>query len=189
MNIAVSPPMRRILALVLLLLLTLFVWSVAVRPVIELSTDRYADIEALSARLARLDAIIGRRAELEQRLRSQQNRLAAAGGLWHMASATAIGAAVQQRLHQAVAESGGRIDSSSEARETAEHGFVKVTVRFSIAGTLETLTRTLAAIEAARPALFADRVAVTAPDAPPADAPPPLRFDIDVSLYRARPQS
>ena len=117
-----------------------------------------------------------------------RSQLAAAGGLWRDASATAIGAAVQDRLRKAVGDDGGRVESSSEAHETSEHGFRKITVHFNIEGTLDTMTRTLAAIEVARPALFADGLTVAAPESPAANGPPMLHFEIDVGSYVAGPR-
>ncbi|HEY3912306.1 MAG TPA: type II secretion system protein GspM [Stellaceae bacterium] len=190
MNISLSPTMRRALALAILLSLMVLVWTAAIQPLIGLSTQRRADIAALSARLAHLDAVIARRPELRRRQRAREKQLAAAGGLWRGASASAIGAAVQDQLGKTVAVGGGRVDSSSEAHETVEHGFRKITVHFSIEGSLDTITKTLAAIETARPALFADRLTIAAPDGTAAaTGPAVLHFDIDVSGYLAAAQS
>ena len=188
MNMSLSPAMRRALALAILLSLVAFVWSLAIRPLIALSADRRADIAELSDRLARLQLVIAHRPELQRQLSERDGQLAAAGGLWRDASATAIGAAVQDRLRKAVGDDGGRVESSSEAHETSEHGFRRITVHFNIEGTLDTMTRTLAAIEAARPALFADRLTVAAPESPAANGPPMLHFEIDVGSYVAGPR-
>lgn len=190
MNILMPAAVRRALALAILLTLVALAWTAAIRPVIGLSTQRHADIAELSARLAHLEAIISRRPELQRRTQAGEQRLAAAGGLWHGTSAPAIGAAVQDRLGNAVAAGGGRVDSSSEAHETVEHGFHKVTVHFSIDGTLDTITKTLSAIDTARPALFADRVTIAAPDnAVAGNGPPMLHLDLDVSGYLGEPRS
>lgn len=191
MNIYLSPAMRRALALAILLTLVLLAWTAAIRPLIGLSTERRADIADLSERLAHFETIIARRPELQRQARAREAQFTAAGGLWRGASASAIGAAVQDKLGKAVgAGGGGRVDSSSEAHETVEHGFRKVTVHFSIEGSLDTVTRTLAAIETARPALFADRLAIAAPDnAAAAGGRAILHFELDVSGYLAEPLS
>jgi hypothetical protein len=188
MNISLSPLMRRALALAILLALLLLVWTAAVEPLIGLGSERRADIAALSARLAHLDTIVARRPELERQAHRREAQLAAAGGLWRGTSATAVGAAVQDRLGKAVAAGNGRVDSSSQAHETVEHGFRKITVHLSIEGPLDTVTRTLAAIETARPALFADGLTIAAPETT-AGGPPLLHFELDVSGYLAEPRS
>ncbi len=190
MNISLSPAMRRALALAILLTLIVLVWTTAIRPLIGLSADRRADIAELSVRLAHLEAAIARRPQLQRQAHNREEQLAAAGGLWRGASATAVGAAVQDRLRKAVGAGDGRVNSTSEAHETVDHGFRRITVHFSIEGTLDTMTRTLAAIETARPALFADRVTIAAPDsAAAAHGPPVLHLDLDVSGYLAGPRS
>jgi hypothetical protein len=189
MNITLSPAIRRTLALAILAALIGVVWSGAVRPLIGLGADRRADIAELSARLAHLEAIAARGPELARRVHAREQELAAAGGLWRATSATAVAAAVQDQVQQAVGAGGGRIDSSSAAHEAVEHGLRRITVHFSGEGTLDTVTGALAAIETARPALFADRVTIAAPDGAAADGPPVLRFDLDVSGYLAGPRS
>jgi general secretion pathway protein M len=119
-----------------------------------------------------------------------RTQLAAVGGFWNAASPAAIAAAVQDRLHEAVGGGGGQITSTSEAHEGAEYGFRKITVHFSIEGTLDMMVKTLAAIETSRPALFADNLTVAAQEnAAERKGPPILDLDLDVSGYSAAPGS
>lgn len=189
MSLSLSPAMRRVLAVAILLALAGLVWSAAIRPLVGVAADRRADIALLSARLSHLDAVMARRSELGRRSRERERQLAAAGGVWREASGTAVAAAVQDLVRNAVGGAGGRVDSSAPAPEAVEHGFRRVSVHFTNEGTLDTLTRTLAAIEASRPALFADRLRITAPEGAAANGPPVLHFDLDVSGYLAGPRS
>ena len=185
MNLSLSPVMRRVLAVAILLALAGLVWAAAIRPLVGLAADRRADIAALSARLAHLETVVARRPKLERRSHERERQLAAAGGVWREASGTAVAAAVQDLVRKAVGAAGGRVESSAPAPEAVEHDFRRVSVHFTSEGTLDTLTRTLAAIAASRPALFADRLRIAAPEGTPANAPPVLRFDLDVSGYLA----
>jgi general secretion pathway protein M len=98
-----------------------------------------------------------------------------------------IAAGVEDRLRAAVAAGGGRVISTSEAREAVELGFRKVTVHCAIEGSLDTMIKTLAAIETARPALFADNLTVAVREEGAArKGPPMLDIDIDVSGYSGR---
>jgi hypothetical protein len=189
MNLSLSPAMRRVLAVAILLALAGLVWVAAIRPLVGLAADRRADIAQLSARLVHLETVVARRSELERRSRERERQLAAAGGVWREASGTAVAATVQDLVRKAVGAAGGRVNSSAAAPEAVEHGFRRVSVHFMSEGTLDTLTRTLAAIEAARPALFADRLRITAPEGTAASGPPVLHFDLDVSGYLAGPRS
>ena len=184
MTFAVSSPIRPAAAVAILALLSLSVWFLAIGPLIDLSRDRHSDILALSDQLGRLEAVAARKLELERRAGSLQAQLATIGGFWDGTSPAAIAAGIQDRLRAAVAGSGGRVKSTSEANEAAEHGFRKVTVRFGIEGTIETVQKTLGAIAVAAPALFVEGFTVTAPANDIArDRAPVLNLDLNVAGY------
>ena len=75
---SLSSPIRRTLALGILALLCLSVWSLVIGPLIDLSRDRRGDIAALTEQLGRLDAVVARKPELERQTASLQAQLAAA---------------------------------------------------------------------------------------------------------------
>jgi general secretion pathway protein M len=188
MNFVLSPTIRRVMALAIFLTLIGISWSGAVQPLFALVLDRRADIDQLSQRVVDLEKLAARRSELEYRLRDGRRRLAAAGGFWTGASAAAIAADVEDRMHAAVAASGGRVTSTSATGDAAEFGFRRITVHCTIEGTLDTLEKTLAAIENTRPALFADNLTVSVRDnAADNKGPPLLDLDLDVTGYSAAP--
>jgi Type II secretion system (T2SS), protein M subtype b len=185
-----SPPVRRALAPAILALICLFAWSLLIGPLIDLSSDRQNDIRALSEQLEHLEALIARKPELERQAGSLHAQLAAAGGFWDGTSPAAIAAGIQDRLRSAVTGSGGRVKSTSEANESAEHGFRKVTVRFGIEGTIETLQQTLAAVATTSPTLLVDGFTVAAPaNEAMRDLPPVLNIDLNVAGYMQAPKS
>jgi hypothetical protein len=184
MTWSLSPPIRRVLALAILGLVCLFAWSLAIGPLIDLSHDRQSDIAALREQLDRLEAVVIRKPELERQAGSLQTQLAAVGGFWDGTSPAAIAAGIQDRLRAAVVDGGGRVKSTSEANEAAEHGFPRVTVRFGIEGTIETVQKTLGAIAAGAPALFVEGFTITAPANETArDYAPVLDLDLNVAGY------
>jgi general secretion pathway protein M len=189
-NPAMSPTTRRTLAVTILLTLIVLVWSTAVQPLIALVMNRQAAIASLADQVAGLEAVVGREPELQQRLRDGQRRLAVSGGLWAGSGAATIAAGVEDRLRAAVAAGGGQVTSTSEAHEAFEHGFRKITVHCTIEGTLDTMIKTLTAIETARPALFADNLTAAVQEAATGQKGPPiLDIDLDVAGYSARPGS
>jgi hypothetical protein len=186
----IAPSIRSVLALSILLCLILLGWGLVVSPLIEMPRDRQAGIAALADELDRLRTIAALRPELARRAASLQAQFAAEGGLWAGASTAAIAARVQDRLRQVVSSSGGRVKSTSEAKEGTASTFRQVTIRFSIEGTLDTVQKTFAAIEASRPALFVDGLTIVAPmNAMARDKPPTLNLDLDVTGYMAAPRS
>jgi hypothetical protein len=190
MTLAVSPSIRRALALAILTLACLFAWSLVIGPLIDLSRDRQSEILALSGQLGRIEAVIARKPELEREAGSVQAQLAAAGGFWDGASPAATAAGIQDRLRAAVVGSDGRVKSTSEANEAAEHGFRKITIRFGIEGTIETVQKTLAAVVIATPTLFVDGFTIAAPANETArDRPPVLNLDLILAGYMQGPRS
>ncbi|HEY1300532.1 MAG TPA: GspMb/PilO family protein, partial [Stellaceae bacterium] len=62
--------------------------------------------------------------------------------------------------------------------------FRKIAVQFSVEGTLDTLQKTLAAVETKTPALFVDGFTVAAAEnGAGRDHPPMLDFDLNVAGY------
>ncbi len=183
MTQAISPPLRRGLALAILLVIVVLTWTFGIAPLIELSRGRWRDIAALSDQLSALQAIAARQPELERRAASAQGALAAEGGLWTGASAAEVGAGMQDQLRKVIAGSGGQLRSTAVIAEANEHGFHRVTVHFSIEGSLDTVQKTLAAVQAARPAIVVESVAIHAAGTAGAERPPQLTMDLDVSGY------
>ena len=190
MTWTLSRPVRRALALAILALIGLFAWSLVIGPLIDLSRDRQSDILALTEQLDRLEAVITSKPELERQAGSLQAQLGTAGGFWDGASPAAIAAGIQDRLRAAVVGGGGRVKSTSEGNEAAEHGFRKVTVRFGIEGTIETMQQTLAAVATTSPALFVDGFTVAgAANEGARDRPPVLNLDLNIAGYMRAPRS
>jgi hypothetical protein len=180
---AISLPLRRGLALAILLVVVVLTWTLAVAPLIDLSRGRWQDIAALSDQLAGLQAIIGRQPDLERREAAVQSALGAEGGLWTGAGAAEVAATMQDQLRKVIAGSDGQLRSTAVVAEANEHAFHRVTVHFSIEGTLDTVQKALAAVQAARPAMFVESIAIHATGAGGAEHPPQLTMDLDVSGY------
>lgn len=191
MNPALPPFLRRALALAILLAAAAIVWSAAIWPIVGMVRERRSEIARLSGQIEQYGAIATRAPQLAARARAAQDRLAAAGGLWSGASAAAIAAAAEDYLRKKVSAADGQVTTIAELGESTEHGLRRVRLRFRIEGTLETLIGALAAVESARPALFADSIEMTAPDDGASDrnSAPKLNLDLEISFYRAGEES
>lgn len=188
MNLALSPLLRRAFAIGILVGVIVLVWSLLVWPLLDLSLSRRADIDQMTDEAGRLEAMVDRQSTLSRRDLALQHQLSAAGGFWRGPSGAAVAAVIQDRLREAVVAGGGRVKSTSFLHEANERGFRKIAVQFSIEGTLDTLEKTLAAVEAKAPALFVDGFTVEAAEAQaPRDRPPTLDFDLDVAGYMRGP--
>jgi Type II secretion system (T2SS), protein M subtype b len=165
------------------LLMVLAVWMIVASPFIAMVTDRQRDIATLSDRLATLRVAISRIPALEQRDASLDARLDAGGRVWPDASDAATAALMQDRLGQAIRREGGLVRTASTIQGKDEGGLHSVRVRFSIEGTLDTVERTLLAVQTAKPAMFVDSMTIVAPASMPRDRAPRLSLDIEVVGY------
>jgi len=175
--------MRRVLAVSIAVLLVFGVWAAVARPLIAMVTDRQHDIATLTERLATLRRAIARIPSLEQQDASLDARLDAGGRVWPDASDAATAALMQDRLGQAIRREGGVVRSASTIQGKDEGGLHSVRVRFSIEGTLETVERTLYAVQTAKPAMFVDSMTITAPSSVSRDRAPRLGLDVEVVGY------
>jgi len=184
MNTNLSPPFRRALAVLVLVLVLWFGWTALLAPLLSLTSDRESDITALADQLAHLRAVITRKPALDQRTSTVDKALAAIGSFWTGPSLTAVSAGIQSTLRPAIEAGGGQLRSTSDAGEANEHGFRRVSVRFNIEGTVETMQRTLLAVETAKPSLFVESLIVMAPEISASrDRPPLLTVDLTVAGY------
>lgn len=185
MNFALTPGLRRILAIAILFALPLLGWFAVVSPLVEMVTDRQSEIEQLQKRLAALQGTIARIPELENRVRATKEALDAAGSIWIGNSDVAIATALQDQLRQAVAKTEGTVKSSSYlgAGASNDKDLQEIKIRLSADGRLETLQQTLATIETARPPMFVDSMTIAAPAQFSDDKPPILSLDFEVSAF------
>jgi hypothetical protein len=184
MTTSISRPVRRVVAVVILLAVLMLGWLAVIEPLIDLSRDRRAEIAQLSEQLGLLRAMITRQPELVRRAAAEQAALEAEGGLWTGSSAAEVAAGMQDRLRQVITQNAGRLHSTAIVSQADEHGFRRVTVHFSIEGTLDTVVATLTAIEAARPGMYVDAMAVHATGTGGVEDPPGIMLDLDVTGYR-----
>jgi len=183
-------PARRGIALGVLALVVAAAWVLVAQPLIDLSASLFVEIGTLSERVAMQRAIIARTPALQRRAAADRGALDATGGLWRPTSAAELAAGMQERLRPAIAGTGGRLRSTAVVAEAEEHGMRRVTVHFSIQGSLQTIQAALAATEAARPAMFVLATTIHAAGTnammDPA-GPPPLTMEMDVSGFMPGP--
>lgn len=179
-----SPPVRRLLALAILVALPLLAWQVVVDPLVGMVTDRQAAIADQAERLENLEAIIARIPVLRSRDEALRTQLDTEGGIWVAGSEAVVSARMEEIVHGPVDAGGGTVVSSAPLPAATEQEFQVVKMRFRIDATLETIQQTLAAIDAARPAIFVDAFQISAPaDSAPTDRPPILSLDVEVMGY------
>lgn len=181
---SLSKPVRRLLAIAILVALPLLAWTLIGAPLIGMVRDRQATIEGQADRLARLQEVISRIPALQATTREMAEHLATEGSIWEEKSDAVVTAKMEKLMRGVVEQNGGVLSRSVLLPVKTERDFRMVRIQFKISGTLQTIEQTFRGISEAEPVLFVDafRIAVPANPAPP-DQPPVLDLDVEVMGY------
>lgn len=155
-----SRPVRRTLAIALLILPPLAVWQLAVAPWLDHRRAQHAAVEDMHDRAARYRRIAAETPALERRLAALRQRGAATEGFVAESNETLAGAALQARLKTAIEAQGGTLSSSQILPARSENGIRRLVVRVQATQRQEQLAGMLAALAEARPALAVDAIEV-----------------------------
>lgn len=159
---ALTPLLRRILAVGMLFALLAALWTLVVVPIgarFESYEQSIARSEALLARYLRIGAARDElRAELE-RVREKQESMS---GFLKGPSVELVAAELQNKVKGLIEASGGELNSIQTLPESMEHGFRKVEIRAIMTIDTPALRQVLHALETANPYLFLDNVDIRA---------------------------
>lgn len=179
-----SKPVRRLLALAILVAIPLLVWLLIVSPLAGMVASRQDAIADGRERLQRLDQIASRIPALQAMDKALNDRLTTEGDIWVERSDTVVSAKMESLVRGLVEQNGGTLASSSPLPARTEQGFEVVQVRFKMSGPLDMIVKTFEGIEQAKPALMVSAFRVEVPaNATPPDKPPVLNLDIDVQGF------
>lgn len=184
---SLSRPVRRLLALAILVAIPLLAWLLVVSPLAGMVAARQDAIADGRERLQRLDEIASRIPALQQMDKVLNDRLTVQGDIWVEPSDTVVSAKMESLVRGLVEQNGGSLASSSPLPAGTEQGFEVVQVRFKMTGPLEMVLKTFEGIEQAKPALMVNAFQIEVPaTATPPDRPPQLNLDIDVMGFLRR---
>lgn len=93
-------------------------------------------------------------------------------------------AVLQETLKRAAATAGVEIEDIAVLPPESLSGARRMTVRLKARADIGGINRLLYAIEASRPVLYPDHLAITTPTAIRAAGAPPLEFEVDVSGFK-----
>lgn len=160
MTAPLSPRSRRAVAVGLLVLVLLALYSFAIDPAVSSYVDSRREAAQLHDELARLQAVGRDVPDLEKQLDRLHRHGATAAGYLDGGNETLVAAALQERLKAAVAETGGRLNSTQVLTGTGQGKTRRVAVRGQMQLNIAALQRVLYALEAGSPYLFIDNLDV-----------------------------
>jgi general secretion pathway protein M len=157
-------PLRRIGSLALLIAIVLAVGVIAVAGFVLAGQMRSEATDEDLMRLARYEAEIAARPQLEKELRALRERESSMPGLVGGENAAVAGARLQSQLQSLIESSGGTIRSTQDLPATRRPGFEQVNVACEFTLPLGRLKDLLYGIDRATPYLFVDNAVIQAGD-------------------------
>ena len=192
-SLAMSQPLRRVLAVALVIAAASLIVAGLVLPTIE----RYQSLESRVAdsemALQRFAQVAARLPRLEAERASLKQALAAQDGFLKATSDTLIAAELQTRIKIVVDRAGGQLKSTQILPAREENGFRRITARVEVVGNTDVLERAWYDMESGIPFLFIDNFDLQARQVPRKDrtAPPVTTLDsrFEVTAYARVPAS
>ncbi|HTH99209.1 MAG TPA: type II secretion system protein GspM [Stellaceae bacterium] len=174
----------RLLALALVLLAVLVLWTAIVSPLLDLYATRAQQLDDSGIRARHMAAIAAQAPGLRRQLAARHGAKPVATDLVKGGSDALALATLQGTVQSLAGATGIEIASVDTLPAAPVGGLRRIGLHLHATGDYPTLVRFLGRIRDARPAVLADDLTISAqgPDAA-------SRFDIDVSLYAFRSNS
>jgi general secretion pathway protein M len=190
MKASLSPPLRRLLAVALLIAVASLIWSALISPVATDYTEAQATIERMQSALDRKPAAEREIALLRTELADLKRRQLSDAGFIEGANESIAAAQLQSRVKTAVDSVKGELRSTQSLPARDDGKYRRITVRGQVLLTTAGLQRVLYDLENAWPYLFLDNVEIKAQpfardrDVAPQDPTLEIRFDVSGLMRR-----
>lgn len=186
-SLIISPPLRRPLAVVLLVAVIGLIALDIVLPAIERYTTLEGTIAESETVLRRFQQVAARLPRLEADRASLKQALSAQDGYLKANSDSLVAAELQGLIKTIADRSGSRLKSTQILPTRKENGFRRITARVEIFGTADALERIWYEMESGMPFLFIDNFDIEARPVPRKDrtASPMIVLDVgfEVTAY------
>jgi general secretion pathway protein M len=187
MMATLSRPVRRVLALGLLIIPPLALYTLVIAPAIDAYWQGREEIEDMRHQSERYAQVARDAGELERRLTALRRATGGHDGYLAGENETLVGAALQLRVKTLIEESGGAVRSSQILPFRDETGVRRITVRLQSTQSTAGLAQALAALASDQSTLMVDQLDVRARPVAQQAAAGPLEVRLDVSgLMRPR---
>ncbi|MGM0554352.1 MAG: type II secretion system protein GspM [Pseudomonadota bacterium] len=157
-----QPRERRIVAVGLLLAVIIVFLMLVVVPAFQWFSQARDSVADTSFRLERLQAASAQLPQLRAEVRALESALDRQDLTQRESSESLASAALQQRVSEIIEAHGGDTQSTRVQSAVEEDGLQRIGLRIEMQAETGALAEILAALEAARPLLFVDRISVSA---------------------------
>lgn len=158
----VSPRLRRLLALALLIAVVAVPYLAIIRPVIAEFADNRDTLVEQARLLERYGRLAAAGEGLSERIETLRQEPVAENAYLEGASEALVAAELQTRVKSAVQSNGGTLNSTQILDPASEAGFRRLTVRVRMSASTDALPKVLHALVASQPFLFIDNVDINA---------------------------
>lgn len=156
-----SPATSRFVAVALLLLLVLFVFSYLLLPLGRLYKEKADEVKILADQRQRFEYLIANEDKINAELR-RIDEMGSEGDLFLSGNKQSIASAnLREFINEAVKRSGGQLVSSQDYEADPVPSATPIGLRLQVSGEVQNLVDLLYELESARPVIFIDELSVT----------------------------
>jgi general secretion pathway protein M len=177
-----SPPMRRVAALGLLLVVVLAVIGLIVTPLVDAFLGATNNLAQERDAIVRFQEIGARLPQLNAEHAALQQNVAAEAGFLQGANDALRAAEMQNRIKNVIASRGGQLASTQILPPRDEDGFRRVSAQVTWSGSTDILLQVLYDFESREPYLFVDSFEIHARPIPRLDNPKTTKTLLDVRV-------
>lgn len=160
--VTLSPALRRVLAVAILVAILAALGALVVEPVTAKFASYDRAVAQSQALLARYLRIGGERERLQVQLEQVRRTQASRGGFLEGASGELVAAELQNKAKNLVDANGGNLKSVQILKEQDENNFRRVAIRVTMTANTVAVQNIFYSLETANPYLFLDNVDIRA---------------------------
>ncbi|MFO1187700.1 MAG: type II secretion system protein GspM [Alphaproteobacteria bacterium] len=162
---------ERLVALALLALAILAAQGMVVAPLVALYDAREKHLDMLTTRAMRVAIQRGSSEETQRRLAALESSGEARAIFWPGTTEAVATAALQEQMRTLLTQSGADVETTEALPSVPDGALARIALRLRFSADIDQLSRVIHSVEAARPALIIERVAVRAQNSTRVDAP------------------
>jgi general secretion pathway protein M len=181
-HLDISPPVRRLAAIGLLLIAVLVIAGLVINPLYQAVTSARELVAQQREAIARFEELNARLPQLQAQHGALEQNVAAESGFLKGANDALRAAEVQNRIKSIVEKHGAQLASTQILPGRDESGFRRIPAQIVMSGQIEAIAAILYDCEYGEPFLFVDNFQIRGRQLPRLDDPRSVKTLLDVRL-------